>query len=260
MVRKLNGEIKQWAMLLMIVLSSMSFLAQAKTTVFAAASMTNALEQIAAEYHKQYPTQEIVFSFASSSTLARQITENAPADIFISADQQWVDFLAEKGAIEEDSRQNVAGNALVMIAPKDSKIETVDLTNAQWQSALDGSFLAVADPSHVPAGIYAKTAFTYLNQWDGLQKRLARADNVRKALLFVEKGEAPLGVVYQTDAMISADNVKIVAVFLENSHMPIEYPAAIVKGHGRAETRDFFDYLHSAPAKAIFRQNGFTIK
>lgn len=171
-----------------------------------------------------------------------------------------MDFLAEKGEIEAASRKTIAGNALVMIAPKESHIESVDLTDDQWQSALNGAFLAVGDPAYVPAGIYAKAAFTYLNQWDSLQKKLARADNVRKALLLVEKGEVPLGVVYQTDAMISADNVKIVAVFPEKSHMPVEYPAAIVKGHERAETRDFFDYLHSAPAKAIFRQNGFTIK
>lgn len=259
-MRKLNGRITKWVILLTMVLSSVSFLAQAKTTVFAAASMTNALEQIAKEYGKQYPNQEIVFSFASSSALARQITQGAPVDIFISADQQWMDFLAEKGEIEAASRKTIAGNALVMIAPKESHIESVDLTDDQWQSALNGAFLAVGDPAYVPAGIYAKAAFTYLNQWDSLQKKLARADNVRKALLLVEKGEVPLGVVYQTDAMISADNVKIVAVFPEKSHMPVEYPAAIVKGHERAETRDFFDYLHSAPAKAIFRQNGFTIK
>ncbi|SUB33025.1 molybdate ABC transporter periplasmic protein ModA [[Pasteurella] mairii] len=259
-MRKLNGGIKQWAVLLTMALSSVSFFAQAKTTVFAAASMTNTLEQIATEYGKHYPNQDIVFSFASSSALARQIIQGAPADIFISADQQWMNFLAEKGAIEADSRKNIAGNALVMIAPKESHIEALDLTDDKWQSALNGAFLAVGDPAYVPAGIYAKAAFTYLNQWDSLQKKLARTDNVRKALLLVKKGEVPLGVVYQTDAMISADNVKIVAVFPEKSHMPVEYPAAIVKGRERAETRDFFDYLHSEPAKAIFRQNGFTIK
>lgn len=234
--------------------------AQAKITVFAAASMTNALTQVAEEYKQQHPQQEITFSFASSSTLARQITEGAPADIFVSADQKWMNFLAEKQAIEENTRFDVAGNSLVMIAPANSPIEKVDLTNDKWQSALEGSFLAVGDPEHVPAGIYAKSAFTALKQWEQLEKRLARTDNVRKSLLLVEKGEAPLGVVYKTDAAASAGKVKIVAIFPEGTHKPVEYPVAIVKDHKNSETSEFLDYLKTEPAKKVFQQHGFTTK
>lgn len=232
---------------------------QAKVTVFAAASFNNALEEVAANYKKANSNSEVVLSFASSSVLARQIDSGAPADIFVSADQKWMNFLVEKNNIEPTTRVDLVGNSLVMIAPKESDIEKVDLTNPDWQKRLDGTFLAVGDPDHVPAGIYAKTAFTYLKQWDMLEKKLARADNVRKALLLVEKAESPLGVVYATDASVGK-NVKVVATFPAESHPPVEYPAAILKGKENAETKSFFDYMQSDAAKEVYKKYGFKVK
>lgn len=233
--------------------------AKAKVTVFAAASMTNALQQVAEEYKKVDPSEEIVFSFASSSVLARQITEGAPADIFVSADQKWMNFAAEKKAIVDDSRFVLVGNTLVMIAPQASKIDKVDLTNDQWQSNLNGSFLAVGDPDHVPAGIYAKAAFTYLGQWSKLEKQLARTENVRATLALVERGEAPLGVVYATDAAASK-KVKVVAEFPADSHPAVEYPVAIVKDRNNSNTQAFLQYLKSPEAKKVFVEQGFSVK
>ncbi|EIJ68807.1 molybdate ABC transporter substrate-binding protein [Pasteurella bettyae] len=239
--------------------AAISFSVQAKVTVFAAASMTNALQEVATEYKKVKPTEDVVFSFASSSVLARQITEGAPADMFISADQKWMDFLAEKNAIVPETRVDLVGNKLVMIAPKDSKTDKVDLTNDKWQTALNNTYLSVGDPEHVPAGIYAKTAFTYLKQWDALENKLARAKNVRDALRLVEQGESPLGVVYATDAAIS-EKVKVVATFPAESHPPVEYPMALIKEHDNQDTRAFLDYLKSDTAKAVFKKFGFSTK
>ncbi|WP_373100327.1 MULTISPECIES: molybdate ABC transporter substrate-binding protein [Pasteurellaceae] len=252
-------KFKKLALSCVLACAALALSAQAKLTVFAAASMTNALEAVKADYVKANPQQEIDFSFASSSVLARQITEGAPADVFVSADQKWMDFLAEKKAIAADSRIDLVGNKLVMIAPQQSQLSAVDLSNDQWQAALKGSYLAVGDPAHVPAGIYAKAAFTYLKQWDQLQDKLARANNVRAALALVEQGESPLGVVYATDAAAS-QKVKVVAVFPDGSHPPVEYPAAIIAGHDNLESRAFLDYLTSGPAKKIFEKFGFSSK
>lgn len=238
---------------------AVSQIAEAKVTVFAAASMTDALQQIGDEYKKVNPQEEIVFSFASSSVLARQITEGAPADLFISADQKWMNFLAERNAIVEDSRSTLLGNRLVMIAPKDSKIDKIDFTDNKWQSELGHSFLAVGDPDHVPVGIYAKAAFTHLGQWADVEKKLARANNVRAALALVEQGESPLGVVYGTDAAASR-KVKTVAVFPSDSHPPVEYPVAIIKDKANKETQDFLQYLKSDQAKKVFIEKGFSAK
>ncbi|MDO4429836.1 MAG: molybdate ABC transporter substrate-binding protein [Lonepinella koalarum] len=233
--------------------------AVAKVTVFAAASMTNALQHIAEEYKKAKPTEEIQFSFASSSTLAKQIEQGAPADIFISADWRWMDYLAQKNAVIESSLAILAGNTLVMIAPRSDQIDKVDLSNTQWQSLLNNTYLALGDPNHVPAGIYAKTAFTYLGQWSQIEHKIAAANNVRGALALVETGESPLGVVYSTDAKAS-EKVKIVAVFPEQSYQSVEYPMALIKEQKNTETQGFFDYLKSETAKKILRSYGFLVK
>lgn len=233
--------------------------AVAKVTVFAAASMSNALQQIAEEYKQEKAAEEIVFSFASSSTLAKQIAQGAPADIFISADLKWMDYLAEKKVIDEKSRSLLAGNRLVMIAAKDSKIDHVDLFHSQWHKLLDNNYLAMGDPNHVPAGIYGKQALTYLGQWEALQQKIAGTNNVRAALSLVEMGEAPLGVVYATDAKAS-QKVKVVAIFPEQSHPAVEYPMAIINDRGNAETQTFFQYLVSEKAKNILVSHGFLVK
>ncbi len=233
--------------------------AQAKITVFAASSMTNAIEEATLEFLKSHPKDQISLSFASSSKLARQIENGAPANIFISANQKWMNYLQDKNAIVKDSRIDLVSNSLVMIAPENSKVSNVDLKNPAWVKLLGNSYLAVGDPEAVPAGRYAKEALTYLKEWDAVKSKLARAQNVRVALAYVERGESPLGIVYATDAKMSKQ-VKIVATFPADSHAKILYPAAIVKGQDNSESREFLSYLASPEGKKIFERYGFVAK
>ncbi|CAM3443416.1 MULTISPECIES: molybdate ABC transporter substrate-binding protein [Yersinia] len=226
-------------------------------TVFAAASLTNALQDISSQYHKEKDV-DVVASYASSSTLARQIEQGAPADLFISADQQWMDYAIDKKQIVDNTRYTLLGNKLVLIAPKDSKIDKVSIDKqTEWKKLLDGGRLAVGDPDHVPAGIYAKEALEYLGAWTTLSPEMARANNVRSAMALVERAEAPLGIVYGSDA-IASNKVKVVGVFPEQSHKPVEYPMAIVKGHENATVSAFYDYLKGPEAAAVFKRYGFT--
>lgn len=228
-----------------------------KITVFAAASLTNAMQDIASQYQKEKGVQ-VVSSFASSSTLARQIEQGAPADLFISADQQWMDYSIKKQQIVENTRYTLLGNDLVLIAAKASKIDNVDISDkTEWTQLLGDSRLAVGDPDHVPAGIYAKEALQKLGAWATLEPKLARASDVRAAMALVEREEAPLGIVYGSDALAS-QKVKVVGVFPASSHKPVEYPMAIVKGHENAEVTAFYDYLKTSAASAIFKHYGFT--
>lgn len=230
---------------------------EGKITVFAAASLTNAMQDIATQYKKE-KNVEVVSSFASSSTLARQIEAGAPADLFISADQKWMDYAAEKKAIAKDSRETLLGNSLVVVAAKDSA-QTPITINAQtpWTTLLNGGRLAVGDPQHVPAGIYAKEALQKLGAWDTLSPKLAPAEDVRGALALVERDEAPLGIVYGSDA-VASKGVKVVGTFPEDSHKKVEYPLAIVEGHKNATMSAFYDYLQGPQASAIFKRYGFT--
>ncbi len=230
-----------------------------KITVFAAASLTNAMQDIAAQYQKEKGVQ-VVSSFASSSTLARQIEQGAPADLFISADQQWMDYSISKQQIVENTRYTLLGNELVLVAAKTSKIDNVEIDDkTQWTKLLGDSRLAVGDPDHVPAGIYAKEALQKLGAWSTLEPKLARASDVRGALALVEREEAPLGIVYGSDA-IASKKVKVVGTFPASSHKPVEYPMAIVKDHEKPEVRAFYDYLKTPAASAIFKQYGFAPK
>jgi molybdate transport system substrate-binding protein len=230
-----------------------------KITVFAAASLTNAMQDIAAQYQKEKGVQ-VVSSFASSSTLARQIEQGAPADLFISADQQWMDYSIGKQQIVENTRYTLLGNQLVLVAAKASKIDNVEINNqTQWTKLLGDSRLAVGDPDHVPAGIYAKEALQKLGAWSTLEPKLARASDVRGALALVEREEAPLGIVYGSDA-IASQKVKVVGTFPASSHKPVEYPMAIVKDHEKPEVRAFYDYLKTPAASAIFKHYGFAPK
>ena len=204
-----------------------------KITVFAAASLTNALQDIAAAYKKE-KNVEVVSSFASSSTLARQIEAGAPADLFISADQKWMDYEKKKKAIDFTINKET-----------------------HWISLLNGGRLAVGDPEHVPAGIYAKEALQKLGAWETLSPKLAPAEDVRGALALVERNEAPLGIVYGSDA-VASKGVKVVATFPEDSHKKVEYPVAIVDGHKNATVTAFRDYLKGPEASAIFKRYGFT--
>jgi molybdate transport system substrate-binding protein len=232
---------------------------EGKITVFAAASLTNAMQDIATAYKKE-KNVEVVSSFASSSTLARQIEAGAPADLFISADQKWMDYAVEKKNIDTATRATLLGNSLVVVAPKESSQANIAIdAKTDWKSLLKGGRLAVGDPDHVPAGIYAKEALQKLGAWDSLSPSLAPAEDVRGALALVERSEAPLGIVYGSDA-VASKGVKVVGTFPEDSHKKVEYPVAITEGHKNATVSAFYDYLKGPEASAVFKHYGFTTR
>jgi len=227
--------------------------------VFAAASTTDALTEIGKLFVEQ-KTGEFVPSFASSSTLAKQIENGAPANILVSANEKWMDYLQEKKLIAPDSRFDLLGNRMVLIAPIDSKIDKVAIESGfNFDALLGDGRLAMGDPDHVPAGTYAKQALEKLEVWQSVADKVARTKDVRAALALVERGEAPLGVVYATDAAMT-DRVKVVGVFPEDSHPPIVYPVALVAGQETPIAKKFMDLLKSAEAKTIFEKFGFTVR
>jgi molybdate transport system substrate-binding protein len=232
--------------------------AQADTLVFAAASLTDALTAVAAAYEKTGKPKPTL-SFAASSALARQIESGAPAAMFISADEQWMDYVAERKLIDETSRVTLLGNSIVLIAPAADPISIKIAPNFALDRALGASKLSLADPDSVPAGKYAKAALENLGVWASVEKNMIRAENVRAALTFVERGEAKAGVVYATDAAI-AKNVKVVDTFPPTSHPAITYPAALLGQNPTAEAKEFYAYLSGAPAKEIYRKFGFSVK
>lgn len=252
------GKVSQWAASAVLLAAfSGPTIAADNITVFAAASLTNALQEIAAQYKKEKQV-DVVASYASSSTLARQIEQGAPADLFISADQQWMDYAIDKLQIVANTRYTLLGNELVLIAPQDSKIDKVVIDKkTDWKTLLEGGRLAVGDPDHVPAGIYAKESLENLGAWATLAPEMARANNVRSAMALVERAEAPLGIVYGSDA-IASNKVKVVGIFPKASHKSVEYPMAIVKGHENPTVSDFYHYLKSPQAAEIFKNYGFT--
>jgi molybdate transport system substrate-binding protein len=228
----------------------------ADITVFAAASLTDAL-QVAARNYEARTHNHVVFSFAASSTLAKQIERSAGADIFISADTDWMDYLDSKELIDRSTRRNLLGNALVLIAHAGSG-EAIDVAaHFPLRAALHGGRLAMADPDSVPAGKYGRAALTALGVWATVQDRIASAENVRVALAYVAREETPLGIVYRTDAL-SEPKVKIVGTFPERSHEPIVYPAALTK-EAKPDAKDFLAYLSGPKARAIFERAGFTV-
>lgn len=221
--------------------------------VYAAASLTEALQEAAAAIG-----QPARFSFAASSTLARQIENGAPADIFASADEEWADYLAARKLIVADSRITLLSNRLVLIVPADRKQDAVLAKGMDFASLLGGGRLAVGDPAHVPAGRYARQSLEWIGAWAAVEPRLARADSVRAAMALVERAEAPFGIVYATDAA-SNPRVAVAATFPPESHTPIAYPFAILAGRDRPATRAFLAGLHSPAAMAVFRKHGFAI-
>jgi len=224
-------------------------------TVFAAASLGDVLQEIGRPYRADTGIATR-FSFAASSTLARQIEAGAPADVFISADGEWMDYLANRGLIEPRTRRNIAGNELVLIAPAASGIQLRIAPGFALGAALGRGRLAIADPAAVPAGRYAQAALSSLGAWPEVESRLAPAENVRAALALVSRGEAPLGIVYRTDARLDP-KVRVVGAFPAASYPPIVYPAAAVSG-ARADAAAFVEYLAGEKAQAIFRKYGFT--
>ncbi|MFI5001620.1 MAG: molybdate ABC transporter substrate-binding protein [Reyranellales bacterium] len=226
--------------------------------IFAAASLKNALDEIAAAWAKDTgkPTPRI--SYAASPTLAKQIEQGAPADLFLSADLDWMDYLATRNLIKAETRVNLLGNKIVLIAPRDSKTAVELKSGVDLAKALSGGRLSMANVDAVPAGKYGKAALEKLGAWTGVKDRLAQAENVRAALLLVARGEAPLGIVYSTDAA-AEPNVRIVAAFPDGSHPPIVYPAAITRDSKAADAKPFLDYLRSTRARLAFEKQGFTM-
>jgi molybdate transport system substrate-binding protein len=197
----------------------------------------------------------VKFSFAASSTLARQIENGAPADVFFSADLQWMDYLQTRKLIQVATRHDVLGNHLVLVAPVTSKIALHIAPDFPLLSALGNGRLAIGDPDGVPAGRYAHEALTKLGVWNMVADRLARAESVRSALVLVDRGEAPLGIVYQTDALIDKD-VRVVDVFPDNTHSPITYPIALASA-AKADAAKFLSYVRSPAAGIVFTRYGF---
>jgi len=222
--------------------------------VLAAASLQDALTEAAKAWTAQ-GHQPPTLSFAASSALARQVESGAPADLFVSADEDWMDKLAAKGLIDPASRASFLSNRLVLIAPAASTTALTIAPGFPIAAALGDGRLALADPAAVPAGKYAKAAFEHLRVWDDVKDRIAAAENVRAALALVERGEAPLGIVYETDARASA-KVRVVAIFPADSHPPVTYPVARLTGSTAVEAEAFRVWL-TTDAAPVFRRYGF---
>jgi molybdate transport system substrate-binding protein len=225
--------------------------------VFAAASMKNALDDV----NDTFTTRtgiKIVTSYDASSALMKQIEGGAPADVFVSADLKWMDYGVEKKVINESTRINLLGNVLVLIAAKDSKIDHVDIKPGFDLAKLAGDGrIATGDVKAVPVGLYAKAALEKFGVWSSVEPKMAMTVNVRAALAYVARGEAPLGIVYATDAKVEP-GVKVVGVFPDNSHDPIIYPVAATV-NAKPETMRYLAFLRSATAKAFFEEYGFSV-
>jgi molybdate transport system substrate-binding protein len=225
-------------------------------TVFAAASMKNALDDVDAAFSAKTGVK-VSASYAASSVLAKQIEQGAPADIFMSADTDWMDYATAKKAINEATRTNLLGNSIVLIAPKDSKIDKVTIGQGFDLAKLAGNGrIATGDVSAVPVGKYAKAALERLGAWQAAEPKFAMAESVRAALTLVARGEAVLGIVYATDARVEPD-VKIVGTFPADSHPPIIYPVAATS-NARPGATDYLAFLRTPAAKTIFEKYGFT--
>ena len=222
--------------------------------VFAAASLTDALQEVDAAFTADTGIP-VKVSFAASSVLAKQIEAGAPADVFFSADHEWMDYLAQRNLLKSGSRRDLLGNALVLIAPSDSGLRLKIVPGFDLAGALGGGRLATGDPDSVPAGLYARAALTQLGVWERVSDHLARAENVRTALAYVARGEAPLGIVYQTDAQ-AEKRVRVVDVFPADSHPPIVYPVALTVS-AQVQGGRYLQFLGGEAARRIFLQRGF---
>jgi molybdate transport system substrate-binding protein len=228
----------------------------ADVLVFGAASLTNVLDDLSQAFaaKSHIPVKP---SLAASSVLAKQIEAGAPADVFFSADLEWMDYLEQRKLLKPGTRHDVVGNRLVLIAPAENSVNVKLKKGVDFEAALgkDGK-IATGDPDSVPVGKYAKAALQKLGAWDSISDRIVRAENVRAALAFVARGEAPLGIVYATDAL-AEKKVRTVAEFPSDTYPPITYPIALTT-HGGADAQQFVDFVRSKAASEIFRKYGFT--
>jgi molybdate transport system substrate-binding protein len=226
--------------------------------VFAAASLKNALDGVNAAW-KRESGKEATISYAASSSLAKQIEQGAPADVFISADEDWMDYLAARKLIKPATCFNLLANTLVLIAPKESTLTATIAPSFPLASLIGDGRLAVANVDSVPAGKYAKAALTKLGVWEAVKDKTAQAENVRAALTLVSRGETPLGIVYGTDAH-SDPKVKVLAIFPEATHPPIIYPAAETTAATSSDAAAFLTFLKSSAARAVFEAEGFVFQ
>ena len=237
------------------LLASAAHAADRVLTVFAAASLTNVLQEVGNAFTAETRIP-VRFSFAASSALARQIESGAPADVFVSADQEWMDYLQSRNLIASATRANIVTNELVLIAPADSGLALKVAPGFALAAALGASGrLATGDPASVPVGKFARAALTALGVWSSVENRIVAADNVRTALNFVARGEAPVGIVYVTDAAVES-KVRVLDVFPASSHETISYPAAATRSAG-PEAAQFLRFLSGPAAKALFLKAGF---
>lgn len=249
-----------------LAFSSLFFLIQSPraeepVTLFAAASLTDALQAVGEAYAESEKGPPLRFSFASSSTLARQIEAGAPADIYLSANSRWMDYLQEGGMLLAGSRREALGNRLALIAPANSPKPPQDINVFTSFPSLfrEGEHLVIGDPDHVPAGMYAKQALESLGHWQAVEGKTVYSGDVRAALALVERGEAELGIVYATDAAI-APGIKRIALFPEETHQPILYPFARLAASENPKAEAVYAFLFSEEARAIFERFGFEIR
>jgi molybdate transport system substrate-binding protein len=243
------------ALAVLLFLPAGGIAAAADLTVLAAASLRGPLDEIVAAFAKA-SGHRVRISFAASSALARQAEAGAPAEVFISADLDWMDYLERRGLIAEGTRANLLANDLVLVAPKASAVTLRIAPNFPIAEALGDGRLAIGQPDSVPAGKYAKAALASLGAWASVEKRVAGAESVRAALALVSRGEAPLGIVYRTDA-IADPRVRIVDAFPANTHPPIVYPAAALKGGRLAEAKRLLEHLRSPASRGTWERAGF---
>ncbi|MEO7208721.1 MAG: molybdate ABC transporter substrate-binding protein [Steroidobacteraceae bacterium] len=253
----MKSALRAWLLLSACLFGLHCFAADSKKTitVFAAASLTNTLQDLGDAFTKD-SSIPVRFSFAASSTLARQIENGSRADLFFSADLEWMDYLQARNLIQAATRHDVLGNQLVLIAPVTSKISLKIVPHFALAAALGNGRLATGDPDSVPVGRYAHEALSNLGVWDQVAPRLVRTDSVRSALAFVDRGEAELGIVYRTDAMVDK-NVRVLDLFPADSHMPIIYPAALINGAG-PDAAKFLAYIRGPAGDLTFKHYGFT--
>ena len=245
----------RWLAGLALVCFSFTAVAQ-RVTVFAAASLKNALDEAAADYALGGKPKPAI-SYAASSALAKQIDNGAPADLFISADLAWMDYLDRKGLLAPGTRRNLLGNRLVLIAPTNHPVKLQPAPGFPISETLRNGRIALADPNSVPAGKYAKAALQSLGVWEQVAPRVAAAENVRAALAFVARGEAPLGIVYATDAA-EEPRVMVAGVFPSGTHPPIVYPIAALRA-AKAGSASLLDFLEGPQARRIFARHGFAV-
>lgn len=246
---------KRLLVVLATLLLSLPAFAEEKLTVFAAASLTNALSEVDVRYEKETGVK-VVHSFAASSALAKQIESGAPADVFISADLKWMNYLQDKSLINKSTRKNLLGNELVLIAPKGKVFEVKFDKAFDFSKAFEGR-LCTGDIESVPVGVYAREALTNLGWWKDIKSRIVGAQDVRGALMFVERAECNIGVVYETDAKISS-KVDLIAVFPDSSHSPVVYPVASMV-NAKMNTTSYLNYLQSPAALNVFKKYGFNV-